>query len=320
MSAPDQRILDVQPTDIHQRVPVIIGSADEVDHVSERICAEAASSDGSGRTRPDRAVGDRAARPSPLVQFAIAAAPLGVSLLPLKSMPCGSHVLTADKVLVTIGTPCSVSAVGTHGDLSRASRGAPEFIAFAAFDAGLDRHRCRSPTAAEVHVGQRRARATLAEIEQRHGATLRAQSRHPLHRRADRCSGSVVTDIAASLPHDFAEGGLRRLAGLTYRDVRESALKDMYGLFDDDPRLGPSLQSQLFIYSGIGALAALPVALSELLPNPLRIPRRCRDRIRRDGRYERVAREPAPSRWTTTSCATSSRCGWRIRCRRTDRR
>jgi fructose-1,6-bisphosphatase I len=33
MSAPDHRILDVQPTDIHQRVPVILGSADEVDNV-----------------------------------------------------------------------------------------------------------------------------------------------------------------------------------------------------------------------------------------------------------------------------------------------
>ncbi len=53
-----------------------------------------------------------------------------------------------------------------------------------------------------------------------------------------------------------------------YRDVRESVLKDMYGLFDDDPRLGPSLQAQLFAYSGLGALAALPVSLSELLPNP----------------------------------------------------
>lgn len=33
LSAPDHRILDVQPTDIHQRVPVVLGSADEVDHV-----------------------------------------------------------------------------------------------------------------------------------------------------------------------------------------------------------------------------------------------------------------------------------------------
>jgi fructose-1,6-bisphosphatase I len=35
--APGQRILDVQPTDIHQRVPVILGSADEVDHVLSRV-------------------------------------------------------------------------------------------------------------------------------------------------------------------------------------------------------------------------------------------------------------------------------------------
>lgn len=33
MSARDHRLLDIQPTDIHQRVPVVLGSADEVDHV-----------------------------------------------------------------------------------------------------------------------------------------------------------------------------------------------------------------------------------------------------------------------------------------------
>jgi fructose-1,6-bisphosphatase I len=33
LAAPGQRILDVQPKDIHQRTPVILGSADEVDHV-----------------------------------------------------------------------------------------------------------------------------------------------------------------------------------------------------------------------------------------------------------------------------------------------
>jgi fructose-1,6-bisphosphatase I len=37
MSAPDHRILDVQPTDIHQRVPVVLGSADEVDHVIAQV-------------------------------------------------------------------------------------------------------------------------------------------------------------------------------------------------------------------------------------------------------------------------------------------
>jgi fructose-1,6-bisphosphatase I len=37
LAAPGQRILDVEPTDIHQRVPVILGSADEVDHVLARV-------------------------------------------------------------------------------------------------------------------------------------------------------------------------------------------------------------------------------------------------------------------------------------------
>lgn len=37
LSAPGQRILEVQPTDIHQRIPVVLGSADEVDHVVARL-------------------------------------------------------------------------------------------------------------------------------------------------------------------------------------------------------------------------------------------------------------------------------------------
>jgi fructose-1,6-bisphosphatase I len=37
LAAPGQRILDVQPTDIHQRTPVIIGSPDEVDHVARHL-------------------------------------------------------------------------------------------------------------------------------------------------------------------------------------------------------------------------------------------------------------------------------------------
>jgi fructose-1,6-bisphosphatase I len=37
MAGPGQRILDVQPTDIHQRVPVVMGSANEVDHVMTHL-------------------------------------------------------------------------------------------------------------------------------------------------------------------------------------------------------------------------------------------------------------------------------------------
>jgi fructose-1,6-bisphosphatase I len=37
LAAPGHRILDVQPTDIHQRVPVVMGSAEEVDHVMTHL-------------------------------------------------------------------------------------------------------------------------------------------------------------------------------------------------------------------------------------------------------------------------------------------
>jgi fructose-1,6-bisphosphatase I len=37
LAAPGQRILDVQPTAIHQRVPVILGSAEEVEQVIARL-------------------------------------------------------------------------------------------------------------------------------------------------------------------------------------------------------------------------------------------------------------------------------------------
>jgi len=176
-------------------------------------------------------------------------------------------VLTADKVLVTVGTPCSISAVGSTETYQARVTQAPEFIAYAAFDAGL----------IDIEPGTGGAMAlrwldgaptTIEGIERRHGAQLRANLGIRYVSELTAAGASVVTDIAAPLPHDFESGGLRRLAGIMYRDIRESVLKDMYGLFDDDPRLGPSLQAQLFAYSGLGALAALPVSLAELLPNP----------------------------------------------------
>ena len=180
-------------------------------------------------------------------------------------------MLTADKVLVTIGTPCSVSAVGSTETYNARVCGDPDFIAYAAFDAGLIDIDATGPGPLKLRwaqgnqVGQA---ASLSQIEAQHGAALRANLGIRYIDELTAMGSSVVTDIAASLPHDLQNGGLRRQAGLHYRDVRESVLKDMYGLFDDDPRIGPSLQAQLFVYSGMGALAALPVSLSELLPNP----------------------------------------------------
>lgn len=172
-----------------------------------------------------------------------------------------------------------MSAVGGTETYNARVTGAAEFIAYAAFDAGLvdiDLHAtgpAGGPGIGGLGLrwtqGEQAGGATCIEdIERLYGKTLRANLgiRHIPELTA--LGASVVTDIAACLPHDLEQGGLRRQAGIWYRDVRESALKDMYGLFDDDPRLGPSLQAQLFVYGGLGALAALPVALSELLPDP----------------------------------------------------
>jgi hypothetical protein len=180
-------------------------------------------------------------------------------------------MLTADKVLVTIGTPCCISAVGGTETYNARVHGAPEFIAYAAFDAGLVDIDLQGGASLRLQwangdlAGQA---TTIEEIESLHGAKLRANLGIRLIPEISAASGAIATDIAASLPHDLGNGALRRLAGITYRDVRDSVIKDMYGLFDDDPRLGPSLQAQLFVYAGMGALAALPTALAELAPNP----------------------------------------------------
>jgi 3-oxoacyl-(acyl-carrier-protein) synthase len=180
-------------------------------------------------------------------------------------------MLTADQVLVTIGTPFSVSAVGsTETYLARVAR-TPAFIGFAAFDAGLVDF--ASATDAEPRFvwaqGEKAGQpASLEDIEREHGERLRSQLGIRLV--GDRLlpTAPPEIDIAAPLPHDWEEGGLRKLAGLTYRDIRESGLKDMYGLFDDDPRLGPSLQAQLFVHTAMGSLASLGAPLREVLPDP----------------------------------------------------
>lgn len=179
-------------------------------------------------------------------------------------------MLTADKVLVTIGTPCSMSAVGSTETYHARVARSPDFIGYAAFDAGLvDVDTSGTRPVFKWAQGEQAGQAASAEeIEARHGAALRANLGIRFIDELTALGPKAVTNIAASLPHDLERGGLRRQAGLGYRDIRESALKDMYGLFDDDPRLGPSLQAQLFLYAGLGALAALPVSLAELLPDP----------------------------------------------------
>jgi 3-oxoacyl-[acyl-carrier-protein] synthase II len=182
--------------------------------------------------------------------------------------------LPATRVLCTIGTPCTVSAVGTtetHRALVTRSRSA---MAFAAFDAGLVDVDVAGSTAAEPRFVRREASRqgeaiSVDEIDATWGERLRA-SMGIRRLSRERMAPHIATDIAAPLPHDLEEGGLRRLAGLTFSDIRHSPLMDLFGLFDDDPRLAPSLQAQLFLYGGLGALAALPRPLSGMLSNPER--------------------------------------------------
>jgi len=177
-------------------------------------------------------------------------------------------VLTPDRVLVTIGTPCSLSAVGSTETFLAKTVAAPDFIVYAAFDAGIVDLEPEGAGSVRARWSATSDEATIDEIERRHGEALRAGLGIRQIGELTAQGDAVVSDIAASLPHDMAEGGLRRLAGLSYDEVRESDLRNMHGLFDDDARLGPSLQAQLFAYAGLGALAALPVSLSELLPDP----------------------------------------------------
>jgi len=182
--------------------------------------------------------------------------------------------LPARQVLVTVGTPCAMSALGSADTYRASVTGDKHAVAFAACDAGLvavDAKQSSASAPVFVRVGGERDGhpISLQEIEASWASTLRENMGiRRLPRRA--IAEHVLTDIAAPLPHDLEQGGLRRLAGLTFADLRHSSLSDMAGLFDDDPRLGPSLQSVLFLYGGLGALAALPLPLAQLVPEPHR--------------------------------------------------
>jgi 3-oxoacyl-[acyl-carrier-protein] synthase II len=177
--------------------------------------------------------------------------------------------LGLDQVLVTVGTPCTISPVGSTETRRALIVGDPSSVGFAAFDAGLVNVDFSSPVNAPrfvlAHGPDAGKSVELSVIEERWGATLRANM-GIRHLPRERLAPHVLSDIAAPLPHDLESGGLRRLAGLTFDEVRGSSFRDMFGLFQDDPRLGPSLQSLLFLYGGVGSLAALPKPLAELLP------------------------------------------------------
>ena len=174
------------------------------------------------------------------------------------------HV-SADQVLVTVGTVSGVSATGTVETQRALVAGAPHFIGLAAFDAGL--------VAVDVSGGEPRfsVRAggnagepiSVEEIEARWGQQLRGQLGI---RQLGSVAAGLPADLGARLPHDLESGGLRRLLGMGFSEMRNSGLRDMATLFQNDPRLGPSIQAQLFLYGGLQALSSLPVPLPALLP------------------------------------------------------
>jgi 3-oxoacyl-[acyl-carrier-protein] synthase II len=178
-------------------------------------------------------------------------------------------MLSADRVLVIVGTPCSMSAVGSTETYQARVVDSPEFIAHAAFDAGLvdfDAHQELRPR--WLSGAEKGQPASLEEIEKRHGQTLRANMGIRRIDTAQFPASNPSLDLAAPLPHDLESGGLLALTGMRYHEIRASSFREMHGLFDADPRLGPSMQSQLFLYAGLGALAALPVPLAKLIDNP----------------------------------------------------
>jgi 3-oxoacyl-(acyl-carrier-protein) synthase len=163
-----------------------------------------------------------------------------------------------------------MSAVGsteTHRALVTESADA---IGFAAFDAGLvdiDSSAGAEPRFIALEPGRRGETLTVDQIDALWGERLRGgMGIRPFP--PEKLAPHIPVDLAATLPHDLEDGGLRRVSGLTFAEIRQSPFMDLFGLFDDDPRLGPSLQSQLFLYGGLGALAALPRSLGEMLPDP----------------------------------------------------
>jgi hypothetical protein len=182
--------------------------------------------------------------------------------------------IPANQVLVTVGTGCMVSAAGTTESHRAASIHDPRMIGFAAFDARLADIDAGSAVDAPVFLHREREFAgrpiSLGEINERWGSRLLENMGSRFLSR-ETMAPHVPTNIGAPLAHRLERGsepgGLRERAGLTFNDLRTTPLSDMALLFEDDPRLGPSLQAQLFLYAGLGALAALPKPLAEILPD-----------------------------------------------------
>src|SRR5262245_42899655 len=127
-------------------------------------------------------------------------------------MNSGAMRLPATQVLCTIGTPCTLSAVGTTETYRALVIGSHTAIAFAAFDAGLvdvdsSRSTVTEPRFVRADAEHRGESVAIEEIEAIWGARLRASMGiRQLSR--EKLAPHVATDIAAPLPHDLEDGGV----------------------------------------------------------------------------------------------------------------
>jgi 3-oxoacyl-(acyl-carrier-protein) synthase len=158
-----------------------------------------------------------------------------------------------------------MSAIGSTETARALMEGAPEVVALSAFDAGLV-DLTVDGSGSILATWPDGSPASFEQIEARQGARLAAE--RGIRAVPELVDRGAPVDVAAALPHDLAAGGLRRLAGISYDEIRGSGFRDLHGLFGDEPGLGPSLQAQLFAFAGLGALAALPRPLAEIIDEP----------------------------------------------------
>lgn len=181
--------------------------------------------------------------------------------------------IPANQVLVTVGTGAIASAIGTTEAHRAANINDPNLLGFAAADARLVSIDPDSPLHSPVFLhregDQTGQPISVSEITERWGSRL-LEDMGTRRLPATMMAAHVPVTIGGPLPHDLERGGLRELMGMSFKDLRASPLVNMALLFEDDPRLGPSLQSQLFLYGGLQALAALPRPLAEILPDAYR--------------------------------------------------
>jgi hypothetical protein len=191
--------------------------------------------------------------------------------------------LRADQVIVAISAGHVISSLGRQEAHRAAMINDPNFIGFAAADAGYV-HADLDPESPPDNPSKPKftlpdgTPMTVEQIAKKWARTLLPNMGirfiDPSH-----LIPHIPSDIAAPLPHNLErgseEGGLRHHMGLRESDVSGSDLKDSALLFTEDPSLKPSLQSQICINVEVGALAALPEPLPKYVPKAYRFRQAC---------------------------------------------